>query len=101
MAGAAVSGRRDRAAYRALRGNIGPISALRFDHPAACRNAAATALETISVSYIPSHAMPHAYVHDDEDETERDRPEAGSRPSNALMLGGAALVGYLLYRALR
>lgn len=51
------------------------------------------------MSYIPNHAVPHAYVHD-EDEEERSR-KADWKPSNALMLGGAALAGYLLYRALR
>ncbi len=49
------------------------------------------------MSYIPSHAMPHAYVHEDEDEAARKRQP----PSNALKIAGGALLGYLLYRALR
>jgi hypothetical protein len=56
-------------------------------------------IRKVAMSYIPSHAMPHAYVHDEEEEG-RGR-KAGAKPSNALLIGGAALVGYLLYRALR
>jgi hypothetical protein len=50
------------------------------------------------MSYIPSHAMPHAYAHE-EDEGARHR--GGAKSSSALMIGGAALVGYLLYRVFR
>lgn len=46
------------------------------------------------MSYIPNHAMPHAYVHEEEETETRKQP-------SALMIGGAALVGYLLYRILR
>lgn len=46
------------------------------------------------MSYIPSHAMPHTYVHEDKEETPRERP-------NALVIAGAALLGFLLYKALR
>ena len=52
------------------------------------------------MSYIPSHAMPHAYVHDEDESGESRKRPAGSQPS-ALMIGGAALLGYLLYRAFR
>ena len=54
------------------------------------------------MSYIPSHAMPHAYVHDEDEEgSERRRREGDAGPSNALKIAGGALLGYLLYRALR
>lgn len=55
------------------------------------------------MSYIPSHAMPHAYVHEDDEEGNgAGKRQGAGRPSRGLMLGGAAaLVGYLLYRALR
>ena len=52
------------------------------------------------MSYIPSHAMPHAYVHD-EDEDGEARQRRDAQASTALKIGGAALVGWLLYRALR
>lgn len=47
------------------------------------------------MSYIPSHAMPHAYAHDEEEES--PPPKA----SSALMIAGGALLGFLLYKALR
>lgn len=47
------------------------------------------------MSYIPSHAMPHAYVHEDEAET------APRKGPSALMIAGGALLGFLLYKALR
>ncbi len=54
------------------------------------------------MSYIPSHAMPHTFVHDEDEDTGERRQRAGDAgPSNALKIGGAALLGYLLYRALR
>jgi hypothetical protein len=49
------------------------------------------------MSAIPSSAMPHAYVHDDE---EREDTNAGSGPSKGLLIGGA-VAAYLLYRILR
>ena len=52
------------------------------------------------MSYIPSHAMPHAYAND-EDEDEAARKRRGEQTTTALKIGGAALVGWLLYRALR
>lgn len=53
------------------------------------------------MSYIPSHAMPHAYVHESEDAaTPRTRSAIGEK-ATALMIGGAALLGYLLFRAVR
>ena len=45
------------------------------------------------MSYIPNHAMPHAYVHEEESEPRK-------QPS-ALMIAGGALLGYLLFKALR
>ena len=51
------------------------------------------------MSSIPNSAMPHAYVHDEEAEDERDAA-AQSLPPAALLIGGAAL-GYLLYRIIR
>ena len=59
------------------------------------------------MSYIPSQAMPHAYVHEDADEDEnrrdadRNRSAEGPRLSNGVMLGGAVVLTYMLYRALR
>lgn len=50
------------------------------------------------MSYIPSHAMPHAYAHEEDDGAGR---RASTKSSSALMIGGAALVGYLLYRVFR
>lgn len=50
------------------------------------------------MSYIPSHAMPHAYAHE---EVEGAGRVAGTKATSTLMIGGAALVGYLLYRAFR
>ena len=46
------------------------------------------------MSYIPSHAMPHAYVHEEEESAPR-------KPPSALMIAGGALLGFLLYKALR
>ena len=56
------------------------------------------------MSYIPSHAMPHTFAHEDEDYREpggriEPQPEAGH--SMALKLAGAALAGFLVYRVLR
>lgn len=53
------------------------------------------------MSYIPSHAMPHAYVHDEEDGGTARRRSEGAMPSNALMIAGGALLGFLLYKVLR
>mgnify|MGYP000563051489 CR=1 FL=1 len=53
------------------------------------------------MSYIPSHAMPHAYVHDEEDDGGARRQTEGARSSNALKIAGGALLGFLLYKALR
>lgn len=50
------------------------------------------------MSYIPSHAMPHAYVHDEEDAGKRR--VANGRPTTAMVIGGAVL-GFLLLKALR
>lgn len=52
------------------------------------------------MSSIPSSAMPHAYVHEDEDPDNA----VGSRPdwpANAIVIGGAAVVAWLLYRIFR
>lgn len=51
------------------------------------------------MSYIPSHAMPHAYVHED-DSPETRRRTGPIAPTTALAIGGAVL-GYLLFKALR
>lgn len=54
------------------------------------------------MSYIPSHAMPHTYVHeDDRDENGRKRSEGGANLPTALKLVGAALAGLFVYRVLR
>ena len=56
------------------------------------------------MSYIPSHAMPHTFAHEDEDYREpgeRKEPQAEANSSIGLKLAGAALAGFLLYRALR
>lgn len=53
------------------------------------------------MSYIPNHAMPHAYADDYEEGEEQRRERAPAAQPSALMIGGAALLGYLLYRALR
>jgi hypothetical protein len=49
------------------------------------------------MSTIPSSAMPHAYVHDDE------KPERAplTLPSPAVLAAGAVAVIYLIRRALR
>lgn len=52
------------------------------------------------MSYIPSHAMPHAYVHDEDEQDAGKCRAASGRPTTALVIGGAVL-GFLLFRALR
>lgn len=50
------------------------------------------------MSSIPSSAMPHAYVHEDEDPDTADRAQW---PANGILIGGAAVVAYFLYRIFR
>ena len=50
------------------------------------------------MSTIPSSAMPHAYVHDEEDNRER-APLA--LPSPAVLVAGAVALVYLIRRAIR
>lgn len=50
------------------------------------------------MSSIPNSAMPHAYVHGEEEETKG--VEALALSTTALVFGGAAL-GYSLYRIIR
>jgi len=54
------------------------------------------------MSYIPSQAMPHAYVHDEDDtgETARTHRRGEAGPSAGVIIGGA-IAGYLLYRLFR
>jgi hypothetical protein len=49
------------------------------------------------MSTIPNSAMPHAYVHDDE---EADDDRRLGAPSAGLLIGGA-IAAYLLYKVLR
>lgn len=57
------------------------------------------------MSAIPSSAMPHTFAHEGEDLRDPhggEVEEAETRgPPTGLLLAGAALVGYLLFRALR
>lgn len=76
-------------------GNIAPPSALSSGNRAAIPKRGRNDRERAIMSYIPSHAMPHAYVHEDE-ETSPER-----KPPSALMIAGGALLGLLLYKALR
>ena len=50
------------------------------------------------MSTIPSSAMPHAYVHDD-DQNQESAPL--TLPSPAVLVAGALAVVYLIRRALR
>jgi hypothetical protein len=50
------------------------------------------------MSTIPSSAMPHAYAHDEDEQTESQEK---SGPSTGLLVGGAAVAAYLLYKVLR
>ena len=50
------------------------------------------------MSTIPSSAMPHAYAHDEEQESER---APLTLPSPAVLVAGAVALVYLIRRALR
>ena len=50
------------------------------------------------MSTIPSSAMPHAYVHDKDEERERTQL---ALPSPAVLVAGAVALLYLIRRALR
>lgn len=50
------------------------------------------------MSTIPNSAMPHAYVHDEDEDQER---APFTLPSPAVLVAGAVAVIYLVRRALR
>ena len=50
------------------------------------------------MSTIPSSAMPHAYVHDEDDSRER---EPLTLPSPAVLVAGTLALVYLIRRAFR
>lgn len=52
------------------------------------------------MSFIPASAMPHTYVHD-EDDSARTRRDLTKWPANGVLIGGAAAVAYFLYRIFR
>lgn len=52
------------------------------------------------MSTIPNSAMPHAYANDDEDR-ETDGETTRSEMPTGLLVAGAAVAGYLLYRLVR
>lgn len=43
--------------------------------------------------------MPHAYVH--EEDNDRARRDLAQWPANGILIGGAAVVAYFLYRIFR
>ena len=49
------------------------------------------------MSSIPNSAMPHTYAHDDEDDGSRKHEGL----STGLLVAGAAVAAYLVYKALR
>ncbi|WP_168194206.1 hypothetical protein [Altererythrobacter sp. TH136] len=53
------------------------------------------------MSAIPSSAMPHAFVQEDDDPSATERVENQGTPSRGLLIGGAAVAAYLLYKVLR
>jgi len=56
------------------------------------------------MSAIPSSAMPHTFVHEDDEEfsgaKKTDNDTDASSPSAGMLIGGA-IAAYLLYRVLR
>jgi hypothetical protein len=54
------------------------------------------------MSYIPNHAMPHTYVHDEDGSAPSGSlGSASATPARALKIAGGALVGLLLFKLLR